>query len=81
MTIKLTRLEIQAALWAVGQHCYRRGSSRVNKRKRTPIPLLGLQMAIFNSVPTREHKDALAKLRSDIADKVYGASFKTHERL
>ena len=45
--------------------CYKRGSSRVNKKRRTPIPLLGLQIAIFNAHPSKAHKDALANMRSD----------------
>jgi hypothetical protein len=52
-----------------------------NKRKHTPIPLLALQMAVFNTYPSKQHKDALAIQRARIADRVYGASFPTRERI
>lgn len=54
---------------------------RGNQRKRTPIPLLALQMSVFNTYPTKEHKDALSMLRAHFADRVYANSFKVRERL
>lgn len=52
-----------------------------NKRKHTPIPWLALQIAIFNTYPTKQNKDALAIQRAAIADRLFAASFKRKERL
>jgi hypothetical protein len=51
-----------------------------NKKRNTPIPLLALQMAIFNTYPTKAHKAALAALRARIAEDIYHASIPRRER-
>jgi hypothetical protein len=51
-----------------------------NKQKRT-IPLLALQISLFNAFPSKRHKDALASLRANLAEAAYRASQpKTRER-
>ena len=51
-----------------------------NKKRNSRIPLLALQMAVFNAFPTRRHKQALASLRARIADSVHGCSYPVRER-
>jgi hypothetical protein len=54
--------------------------SKRNRKRNSPIPLLALQIAIFNAHPSRGHKDALASLRARIADAAHGVSYPVRER-
>jgi hypothetical protein len=55
---------------------------KTRTKNRRTIPLLALQVAIFNAFPSPAHKAAVANLRASLADKLYRASQpKTKERL
>jgi hypothetical protein len=55
---------------------------RKTRHNRRAIPLLALQIQIYNSFPSTAHKAAVATLRASLADKLYRASQpKTRERL